>query len=309
MKREFIGIEIGGSKLQIVAGGGDGSISQRHRFVVDADGGGEAIRGCILRNLPSIAVRTEPAAIGVGFGGPVDRRTGHVGCSHQVEGWNNYPLGPWLAEKTGLPVHVENDSNCAALAEATCGAGRGSNPVFYFNMGSGVGGGLVVDGRIYHGAVPGEVEFGHLRLDRDGTIVEQRCSGWAVDARIRAVKQSHPESVLCRLTAGMSRGEAMHLAEALKQDDASAKQILAEVASDTAFALSHAVHLFHPSVIVMGGGLSLVGGPLRHAVAEALKPWVMKAFHPVPELRTAAMGEDAVPVGALILAAAHAAGR
>ena len=70
----------------------------------------------------------------------------------------------------------------AALGEAMRGAGVGFNPVFYVTLGSGVGGGLVVDGRIYHGAKPGEAEIGHVRLDRNGTIVEARCSGWAVDA-------------------------------------------------------------------------------------------------------------------------------
>ena len=85
------------------------------------------------------------------------------------------------------PVAVDNDANVAALGEATRGAGVGSDPVFYATLGSGAGGGLISRGDIYHGAPPGEAEFGHLRLDRD-TTVESRCSGWAVDDRIRRAK-------------------------------------------------------------------------------------------------------------------------
>lgn len=303
MSDTFLAVEIGGTKLQIVLGDASGSIQSRHRFTVDPERGGEEIRKCLTGALPPLIREHHPAALGVGFGGPVDWRTGQICCSHQVKGWHDFPLGTWLHELTQLPVVVENDSNTAAFAEAVCGAGKGHSPVFYFNMGSGVGGGLAVDGRIYHGAKPGEVEFGHLKLDRDGATVEDRCSGWAVDRKIRASVRSAPDSVLAGLVGTKEGGESRHLAAALAQGDAAAKQIVAETAGDIAFALSHAVHLFHPEVIVMGGGLALVGESLRAAVAERLSGFVMEAFHPVPEVRLAALGEDAVPVGALLLAA------
>src|SRR5437867_2964353 len=86
---------------------------------------------------------------------------------------------------TKIQVTVDNDANIGALGEAVRGAGVGKNPVFYVTLGSGVGGGLVVDGSIYHGATPGEAEIGHVRLDRTGLRVEERCSGWAVDEKIR----------------------------------------------------------------------------------------------------------------------------
>ena len=302
MNKTVAGIEIGGTKLQIVIGDSSGDITHRERFKVDATRGGEAIRECIATALPSILVRTEPAAIGVGFGGPVDWRTGQICCSHQVKGWHDFHLGKWLREITGLPVFVENDSNCATLGEAMKGAGRGLSPVFYFNMGSGVGGGLAMDGKIYHGARPGEVEFGHLRLDREGTTVEDRCSGWAVDKKIRDLRKSNPGSLLCSLTSEMNGGEAKVLRQAFDDNDHEAHRILDETACDLAFALSHAVHLFHPEMIVMGGGLSLIGEPLRNAVARMLPDRLMEAFHPAPEIRLAELGEDSVPVGALILA-------
>jgi len=298
----FLGIEIGGTKLQIVAGDDSANILSRKRFTVASGSGAEGIRAQIASALPSFLSEWQPAAIGTGFGGPVDGRTGCIARSHQVEGWSGFRMAEWLRELSRLPVVVENDSNAATFAEATRGAGRGLNPVFYFNLGSGVGGGLVVDGRIYHGQAPGEAEFGHVRLDKSGVTVEERCSGWAVDTRIRQLKDRGVQSILCEQLPATPGGEARLLPQALAAGDEAAHQLIREVAEDLAFALSHVTHLFHPEVIVVGGGLSLIGEPLRVAVASALPRLVMEVFHGGPPIKLAALGEDAVPVGALLLA-------
>jgi glucokinase len=306
MQELYLGIEIGGSKLPIVLGDSSSRIIRRWRLAVDSAKGGAGIRSQIGQVLAEIRTSTALRGVGVGFGGPVDWRTGKICCSHQVEGWSEFELRQWLQELTAAPVLVDNDANTACLGEALHGAGRGLDPVFYVTLGSGVGGGLTVQGRIYHGAVPGETEIGHIRLDRNGTTVESRCSGWAVDRKIRAVNQRTPESLLARLVGGQQRGEAKHLPAALSQNDPDALAILNETAEDLAFALSHVTHLLHPQVIVLGGGLSLLGEPLRNAVAAHLPKFVMDAFQPGPALALAALGEDAVPTGALELAKAAA---
>jgi glucokinase len=169
-------------------------------------------------------------------------------------------------------------------------------------LGSGVGGGLVVDGKIYHGAPPGESEIGHLRLDRAGTLLESRCSGWAVDAKIRAAVAQNPKSALARCVGSATAHEARFLSAALSQNDPFAAAILEETAQDLAFGLSHVVHLFHPETIVLGGGLSLAGEPLRAAVERLAPQYLMQAFAPFPRIALARLAEDAVPVGALCLA-------
>ncbi len=298
----LIGVEIGGTKLQIVVGNASAQILERRRITVDPDKRGAGIREQIQTTLAELIPATKPSAIGVGFGGPVDWKTGEIRRSHQIEGWAEFKLRDWLRSLSGLPVCVDNDANTATFGEALHGAGVGLNPVFYVTLGSGVGGGLVVNGRIYHGAPPGEAEIGHVRLDREGTILESRCSGWAVDAKIRELKTIDPTSVLAKLAGHSSGGEARHLAEALRQGDRAAKRILTETAEDLAFGLSHVVHLFHPEVLILGGGLSLLGEPLRAAVENALRAFTMAVFAPGPQIRLAALGEDAVPVGALELA-------
>jgi len=302
MPHTVLAIEIGGTKLQLAIGDDAGAIKERRRFTVDKARGGAGIREQIAGALPALLSEARPVAIGVGFGGPVDWRTGRIARSHQIEGWSGFDLGGWLREMTGLPVRVDNDANVAALGEAARGAGAGHNPVFYVTMGSGVGGGLVVDGNIFHGAAPGESELGHVRLDKSGVIVEQRCSGWAVDARIRRLRDEGVKSLLVSGLPASPGGEAKLLSKALAAGDEVALRILNETAEDLAFALSHVTQLIHPQVIVLGGGLSLVGEPLRAAVAAALPRFVMEVFRGGPQVKLAALGEDAVPTGALLLA-------
>jgi glucokinase len=303
MQPSFLGIEIGGTKLQIVVGDGNAKILQAHRLSVDRESGGAGIRRQIETTLAKILPGIQSlTAVGVGFGGPVDWRSGRICRSHQIEGWSEFDLAGWLKNLTDAPMFVDNDANVAALGEAVHGAGKNTNPVFYVTLGSGVGGGLVADGKIYHGVTPGEAEIGHVRLDRAGTIVESRCSGWAVDAKIRTLKTGNSPSVLCKMIGEQIGGEARHLAAALAQNDVPAQKILRETAEDLAFGLSHVVHLFHPEIIVIGGGLAKVGEPLQEAVASSLRSFVMEAFAPGPRVCLSALGEDAVPIGALQLA-------
>jgi glucokinase len=299
----LVGIEIGGSKLQVVAGDEPARIIHRIRRAVTRENGAAGIRAQIESALAELAALGHPTAIGVGFGGPVDSATGRIRRSHHIEGWSEFQLADWLGSVGGSPVSVDNDANVAALGEALYGAGTGRSPVFYVTLGSGVGGGLVVNGDIYHGTGPGEAEIGHLRLDRSGVILESRCSGWAVDARIRSLNRAEPDGLLAKLAGQTQAGEARFLGPAVQRGDPAARRLLGEVAEDLAFGLSHVVHLFHPEVLILGGGLSLVGEPLRAAVEAPLRPFVMEAFAPGPPVRLAALGEDSVPVGALELAA------
>lgn len=299
----LVGIEIGGTKLQIVAGDETGKISERLRLAVSPSAGGAGIREQIKSAIPEFVKRTNAGAIGVGFGGPVDWKTGRICCSHQIEGWSEFPLADWLRELSGLPVRVDNDANVAALGEALHGSGREHELVFYVTLGSGVGGGMVVDKKIYHGARPGESEIGHVRFDRTGSTIESRCSGWAVDAMMRELKAGVPNSDFARRLPDTKGGEAKFLRELVEAGDPVATSLLNTTADDLAFGLSHVVHLFHPEVIVLGGGLSLVGEPLRAAVARSLSIYIMRAFEPGPTVALASLKEDAVPVGALALAA------
>lgn len=302
MKAEaYLGIEIGGTKLQLVSADTCGNITRRVAIQVNREGGASGILAEIQHVLREWRDDFQWLAVGVGFGGPVERGSGVVAASFHISGWDGFPLGAWLAERTGVPVVVENDTNAAAFGEWKLGAGAGANPLFYTNSGSGVGGGLVVDGVIYHGAPPGEVEFGHLRLNKQGRTVEHAASGWALDLAVREAA-SGESAILASLIGSIKGGEARHLRAALDLCDAAASRILRETGGDLAYALSHVVHLFHPERIVLGGGVANIGEPWRDAVAAALPSCLMRAFLPGPEICLTALGEDAVPIGAVACA-------
>ena len=125
-----IGIEIGGTKLQLVAGEGTGKIVERRKLSVIPARGAEGIREQIKKCLGELLGPGQITAIGVGFGGPVDWKHNKICRSHQIEGWSEFDLGGWLKELSGLPVRVDNDANVAALGEATLEAGQGLSPVF-----------------------------------------------------------------------------------------------------------------------------------------------------------------------------------
>lgn len=297
----FAGIEIGGTKLQVVLGDENANILRRFRFAVDQSAGADGIRKHIEAALRKSEAGTLDG-IGVGFGGPVDHTTGKIWTSYHIEGWSGFSLKSWLEELCTVPVCVDNDANVAALGEALFGAGRDFNNVFYVTLGSGVGWGLVIDKKIYHGALPGELEMGHIRLDKTGRTVQSSCSGWAVDEKIREAIQHDRQSSLAALAAGLKSNQATVLLQAINLGDDVASTIFNETVDDLSFGLSHAVHLLHPETVVLGGGLSLIGEPLRSLVEQKLSTYLMDAFLPGPKIQLSALKEDAVTTGALALA-------
>jgi glucokinase len=183
----FLGIEIGGTKLQLAIGAGDGTpLVEFTRAEIHR----EDEAGGILRQIETIGrdliARHRPTAIGIGFGGPVDADEGRTITSHQVEGWADFALAAWCRETFGVPAAIANDADSAGLAEALFGAGRGHRVVFYITVGSGIGGALVTDGRIYSGGRGIAAEIGHLRPGLDAadprSTVESHASGFGIAA-------------------------------------------------------------------------------------------------------------------------------
>lgn len=297
----YIGIEVGGTKFQAVIGNSKAEIIDRYRTNVDQSLGSLGIKAEIEKALLYFR-KYKPVSIGLGFGGPIDYEKGIIRTSHQISGWNDFPIGPWLEELTGLPVYVDNDANVAALAESLKGAGKKNKRVFYVTIGSGMGGGMIIDNIIYHGVKPGESEIGMMPFDRNMNTMESQCSGWSVDNKIREYTKNNPDSILAKLTIGINGGEAKYISRAIGRGDVGAEKILFETADNIAYALSFVTLLFHPNIIIIGGGLSLIGYPLFNKINSSLPKYIVKSFHPVPKIKIAELGEDVVCIGALLLA-------
>lgn len=295
----YLGIEIGGTKLQVGLGDGAGTITHQHRVAAHPQAGAAGIRlqideaVTVLLNQANIR-RNDVAACGIGFGGPVDDRTRSTITSHQVTGWDNFPLASWATHQLGIPTYIGNDADVAGLAEALFGAGRGCNPVFYMNIGSGIGGSLILDGKIHRGTGLGAGEIGHLWIDYDAddwrprsedwSILEHRASGWA-------------------LQKASSLPNVVALLHAIEQEDSSALAVWKRARRRLAVALSHVIALLCPQRIVLGGGVSLAPATLfLEPLREELASIVFTPFARCYDLQVAGLGEEVVLHGALALA-------
>jgi glucokinase len=313
----YVGIEIGGTKLQLGLGPGDGTLAGLWRGAVDAAAGGEGIRRQIVSAVPELLARsgierTQLAGVGVGFGGPVEDATRTVIKSHQIEGWDGFPLADWVADLLGLPAVLGNDADVAGLAEALFGAGQGLSPIFYITIGSGIGGGLIVEGEIYRGSGRGAAEIGHLRVVVETAqkglrycVLEEIASGWAIQqwARRELVRSGARSALFRQVDGDMDRLTAWHVAQAAQAGDDAAWYILYRAWLCLAEAICHVIALLGPRRIVIGGGVSLMGEqllfePLRERVAER----VFKPFAGCYDIVPAALGEEVVVHGALALA-------
>jgi glucokinase len=315
----YLGIEIGGTKLQLGAGAGDGVLTAFVRDMVFARDGPEGIRQQITAIIPKLLhkagiERTALRGVGIGFGGPVDDAERTIIKSHQIAGWDNFPLADWISDVVGLPAVLGNDADVAGLGEALHGAGKGLSPIFYITIGSGIGGGFIVDGEIYRGVGKGAAEIGHLRIyGKDPVtgqlgwdILEHRASGWAIGKTARAIMEASPSAsrALMDLVQGnIEYLAAGHVGKAAAADDPLSLSIVAAATEYLAEAICHVIALLCPRRIVIGGGFSLVGdkvlfAPLRQRVAER----VFKPFAGLADIVPAALGEEVVVHGALALA-------
>jgi glucokinase len=313
----YLGIEIGGTKLQLGLGPGDGLLTGRWRGTVDVAAGADGIRRQITAAVPELLAQagiehTQIKGVGIGFGGPVDDATRTVIKSHQIAGWDGFPLASWIEEMLGWPVVLGNDADVAGLAEALFGAGKGLSPIFYITIGSGIGGGLIIDGEIYRGCGRGAAEIGHLRMSQvvqreliQRQPLEQLASGWAIQQRGRKelARRKGSASHLELVPGARTQLTALDVAEAAKRGDRLARTILKETWAVLAEGICHVITLLCPRRIVIGGGVSQMGEdllfePLRRMVAER----VFQPFADCYDIVPAALGEEVVVHGALALA-------
>ncbi len=338
-----LGIEIGGTKLQIGLGSlRSETIDQLWRADIDAPRGAERIREQIAEGVRELLEsrglgRSDVAGIGIGFGGPVDADRGCTMTSHQVGGWDDFPLTQWVADTLALRAVLQNDADTAALAEAQYGAGRGFDPVFYITVGSGIGGGLILGGKIYRGGGRGAAEIGHLRpghlpkhLPYPGTTVEQIASGFGITERARqavadraaaasfaaahhgspaadAFTTPAPESPASPLMelAGDDPGQITTklIATAAEAGDPYCRGLLNDATGTLGWAVAQVITLINPARIVIGGGVSLMGDALFFdPVRAAARRHVFGPFADAAEIVPAALGEEVVIHGALALA-------
>lgn len=284
----FVGVDIGGTKVAAGLVAADGEITSQVRVAMvanaSAQDGADAVLSAIAKALPRDSRII--GGIGICAPGPLDPRSGVILNPPNLPCWRNFPLADEVEKAYAVPVKVDNDANAAALAEARWGAARGCSNVFYATLGTGIGSGIVFDGKIYHGRTGAAGEGGHVSIDYRGPIcvcgkpgcIEVFASGTAIVKRVRARIAEGSKSLISEMAEGKPEsitGETV--AKALAAGDALASEIMAETAEMLSLWLSNMMDLFDPEIILIGGGAATLYLPffdiIRKRVAElAINP-------------------------------------
>jgi glucokinase len=293
--RFVLGIDIGGTNLVVGSVAEDGSTL---RALSTAPTQAESGATAVVDRLVDLAQRTiaettrevpgaEIAGVGVGAPGPLDTKSGIVLLTPNL-GWVNMPLRQIIHERLGLQTALDNDANCAVLGEWWVGAARGARNAIGITIGTGIGGGLVLDGRLYHGASDVAGEIGHTTIDTDGRrckcgnygCLEAYASGPNIAVRAVEALEAGADSLLSRIVGGeLSRITAQTVYEAAQEGDELALEVVNDTAKFLGAGIANLLNVFNPEVVVVCGGVTLAGDhlfvPLRREVARrAFKPAV-----------------------------------
>lgn len=310
-----VGIDLGGTNLKAGLCDDHGALVAQHSVETRAELGFEAVFGRmvgLIDELLSVAgvPRADILAIGVGAPGPLSRAVGVIYNAPNLPGWVNVPLRNRLSAATGLPVVLENDANAAAFGEFLSGTGRGSRSMVLLTLGTGVGGGIVLDGQVWHGADDSAGEMGHTILVPGGRpcpcgqagCFERYCSASAVGARMaEAIEAGEESTLLAELQAG-GAVDAVAVERARASGDALAARIWDETCYYLALGCVTIERMLVPDLIVLAGGLIGAGNRLLLPVQEHFARLRWKLTRPVTRIALSTLGGQAGIIGAAMVA-------
>jgi glucokinase len=309
----WLGFDIGGTKLAVVVGDETGRIAARRRRPIAASGDPRRDLDAMVADgralLAEAGVRPEALrGVGVAAPGPVDPGRGTVESPPNLVGWKSVPVVQTFADAFGVPAHLENDADAAALAEWRFGAGQGARNLVYLTMSTGVGGGLLLDGRLYRGA-GGAGEVGHMPVVEDGEpcgcgrrgCLEAYVGGRCWSERLR--RETPAGSRVAALAGGAHLATPVHVIAAAGEGDAFALAELERWNEHLSRALAILVFVLDPDVFVLGtiaaaAGEALCLAPLRRRLRERLGP----AWSGHTEIRASTLGDDGAYYAALCAA-------
>ena len=315
MKNHVVGIDIGGTKLATVVANDSGKIISKVRKPTDAEKGPEyAIQLLFEMVNETIAQagleRQAISAIGVSCGGPLDTETGVVYSPPNLPGWDAFPLKTQLESEFKIPATIENDANACALAEYRFGGGRGYDAVLYMTMSTGIGGGIVIDGKIYHGANDSAGEVGHQILLPDGPpcgcgkrgCLEALCSGPAIARRAKEAVQKESNTVILSLADGLVETiKSEHVLAAAHQGDALALKLVDETAYYMGWGIANLVNILNPDIVLLGTIAIASGDLLLEPIRKTVSNLAMARPSEAVQIMPAQLGESLGDLAAVAL--------
>lgn len=297
--RRVIALDLGGTQIR-AALFADDQLLRRAALPTDVTGGPAGVFAQISTLTKQVCGsddRSGVIGVGMSCAGPIDTVSGHVTDIPTLPGWEGMPLARELANHTGLPVRVENDGIAAALGEWRHGAGRGVANMVYLTVSTGIGGGVIADGRLLHGHRGMAGHIGHMRLARDGPqchcgaigCFEAFAAGTAL--RHRAIIAAQDDSSPFLAAARSDGVEARHVFDGARAGDKKCRDLLAEEAAYLGQGITSAIHMFSPERVVIGGGLSNGFEFLQDGIHRVIRRDAMPPFRHVPVVQ-AGLGGD-----------------
>jgi glucokinase len=310
-----IGMDIGGTKLAVVISDMKGRIIRKVKRPTEAERGPDHVIGKLFEMTHQLIDGTrveldQVAGIGVSCGGPLDTKTGIVYSPPNLPGWDAIPLKAKIEEEFGIPAIIENDANAGALAEWMFGAGRGYSYVVYMTMGTGIGGGIVVNGRIYHGANDTAGEVGHQILIPDGPqcgcgkrgCLEALCSGPSIARRAREAVRQNPDTLILKLAGNRIEDvRSEHVVEAARQDDPLAMKLIDETAFYMGWGIANMVNILNPEVVIIGTIAVAAGDLLLEPIRRNVRRMAMERAASIVRVLPAQLGEYVGDLAAVAL--------
>ena len=306
-----VGVDVGGTKVAAAAVSGTTLLEMHERPTMLSSG--EALVDEIELAAREVISRAgQPVAVGIGVPSQIDFATGRVITSVNIPlaGFN---LREDLGTRLGLPVYVDNDANCAGLAEAHLTEGGPAKLLVMYTIGTGVGGGLVIDGHVFRGATGLGAELGHVVIQADGPecpgncpsrgCMEALCSGLALERDATTLGHAKPESPLGRIVAEHGKVTGRATVAAARDGDPDAVELLQKLGTWLGVGISNAMNVFEPEAIVIGGGLSAASDLFLPRAIDEARSRVLPALLPKMRVDVAHGGAAAGAIGAALLAA------
>jgi glucokinase len=307
----ILGIDLGGTKIRSMSFDSKMQTIGEDYRETEAEGGPEAVIQRMADSALAAAKGQRILAAGISTPGPSIPSKGIVTAPPNLPGWKDVPLAKILGDKLQVPAWIENDANAAAIAEHQLGAGKDLQHMILITLGTGVGGGLILDNHLYYGASGGAGEVGHMLIVPDGPrcgcgrlgCLEAVASGTALGREAVALATRSPKGLLARLAAEANEApDAKLLSHAAEDGDEEAEAVIRQAGRYLGAGLTNLVNIFNPEMIVVGGSLRRMGEPYMGEAKQVLERDAFAQHFADVRIADAELGDESPAVGAALIA-------
>jgi len=313
--KTYVAVDLGGTNIRAERYTADAASQARFSLKTNAHEGPRVVLDRLLQTIQNVmpADKGEVASIAIGAPGPLDPKAGVIINAPNLAGWENVPLRDVIHARFGLPVVLGNDANLAALAEWRFGAAKGHQDIIYMTVSTGIGGGVITGGRLLTGDRGMAGELGHtIAVWPDGPLcgcgqygcLEAVASGPAIARRaVERIREGVRSRIPSLAPGGLSTVTAEIVGQAAEEGDRLAREVVAEAGAHLGRCIANFLHIFNPTMVVIGGGVSRIGDLLFDPVRAAVQKYAQtEAYWKNCPIVPAALGEDVGLLGALALA-------